>query len=214
MADNTLLFEELLDLLDGRLSPEEAARVEDLMANADDQTDARWLAAFHRLSQETILVPLPGKTRTNLTARFSQYAENRRHAAAERPGFLQRLIAVLTSDSAQQYASAGLRAGATVHLRQLIYSTDVADIVLNVQPRTQGDGFDLLGQIMPKRADFDPTTCSLQLHHEKSTTVAIDIPDELGEFSFEAPPRSGNTIIIVHDLLSITVPLPDLVREG
>lgn len=210
-TNNIITFAHLLDWIEGRLSAEDAANIEKSMttATASQRADLAWLTAFHRLSQETVLATLPDGARANLAARFSQYAENRHRSAAERPGFLQRMMAALTFDSVQQPMPEGLRSSDKAQLRQLVYSVDAVDIVLNIQPRSEDDGFDLLGQILPKRADFDLTTSSIQLRQKSGDTI-IDVPDELGEFSFQALSSSGNSITVSSDTMSIAVPLPEL----
>src|SRR5918999_2414676 len=138
-------FNRLLDWLEGRLSEGEARAVEELVAeDSAARADVAWLRAFERVSEETVIASLPDEVREELIERFEAYAEEKRH-----PGLLQRLVATLTFDSNLRPAL-GLRA-ATVpeSQRQLVYSTDAADVALHVRPHAHDGHFDLNGQIFP-----------------------------------------------------------------
>ena len=96
-ANVEIPFERLLDWVDGRLSPADAQLVERQLATASaaTQTQVRWLRAFVHLHNRVILAAPPPIVRTRVTQHFKQYAHSKR-----KPGFFQRLAAVLTFDSA------------------------------------------------------------------------------------------------------------------
>jgi hypothetical protein len=97
---------------------------------------------------------------------------------------LRRLAATLTFDSGLQPAAAGMR-GADVQepARQLIYSVEIADIALNIQPRQQSQNVDLIGQILPK-SDAPADSFSVELT-QSGMAIGSAAADDLGEFSFE-----------------------------
>jgi hypothetical protein len=178
---NVLNFGRLLDWIEGRLSAEEAAAVAQAIEQADDATRAElaWLRAFHGVSAKTLLAAPPADTHAALIQRFAEYAQRRRP-----PSLLRRLAATLTFDSGLQPAAAGVRgAGVQESARQLIYSVEIADIALNIQPRQQGQRVDLFGQILPKSGA--PTeNFSVELA-QGGVTLSSAAADEFGEFIFE-----------------------------
>lgn len=175
-------FARLADWVEGRLSEEEAQAVQEQVEVADEETRATvaWLRAFSRASEETVLASPPPEVRERLRVRFEAYAEGRRQ-----PGLLEHLVARLSFDSGLQTALAGVRTAA-VHgsPRQLIYSTDVADIALNIQKRSVGKDLDLSGQILPGE-DVAPDSFSVQLLRG-TEEVGITTTDDLGQFALES----------------------------
>lgn len=178
---NALNFGRLLDWIEGRLSAEEAAAVAQAAEQADDATRAEiaWLQAFMRVSARTVLAAPPLDTHTALVQRFAEYAQRKRP-----PSLLRRLAATLTFDSGLQPAAAGLRsAGVQDPPRQLIYSVEIADIALNIQPRQQSQNVDLIGQILPK-AGAAADSFIVELVYG-GATIGSAAADDLGEFVFE-----------------------------
>lgn len=178
---NVLNFGRLLDWIEGRLSAEEAAAVAQAVEQADDATRAEiaWLRAFRAVSAKTVLAAPPRDTHAALIERFAEYAQRKRP-----PSLLRRLAATLTFDSGLQPAAAGMR-GADVQepARQLIYSVEIADIALNIQPRQQSQNVDLIGQILPK-SDAPADSFSVELT-QSGMAIGSAAADDLGEFSFE-----------------------------
>jgi len=139
-------FTRLVDWVEGRLSEEEARAVAEEVAAAGDaaRADVAWLRAFARVSEDTVIASPPSRVRDALIERFDAYAAGKQH-----PGLLQRLVATLTFDSTLQPAP-GLRAArAQEAQRQVVYSTDAADVALILRPRASDGLLDLYGQIMP-----------------------------------------------------------------
>lgn len=203
MADHTeLTFEQLLDWVEGRLSPVEADRVEQQVSVADPsiQEQVKWLRAFIRLSDTVALLPPPPPVRTFLTQRFAEYAEARRQ-----PGFFRRLAAVLSFDSALHPASVGVRAGAGDGMRQFVFSTDVVDIALNLQPHPRQERLDLIGQILAKDDNLALETVAVQLLRDERE-VAIVMADELGEFMLESLDMGNYQLLLSTDFFEIDLP--------
>jgi hypothetical protein len=196
-------FERLADWVEGRLSEEEARAVEEHVA-ADEATLAvvGWLRAFARVSENTILDVPPQEARDELVRRFDAYAEGRRT-----PGFLQRLIANLSFDGGLQPAF-GVRSGGSQEAaqRQLIYTTDAAEIALNIRPR---DGrLDLDGQVFPADAS-DPASFSVQLL-SGADEVSFTATGELGEFGFESVAPGAYQVLVSSGRIEILIPPVEL----
>jgi len=191
-------FTRLVDWVEGRLSEEEARAVEEKVA-ADSATraDVAWLRAFARISEETVIASLPPEVREELIERFEVHAEGEQH-----PGLLQRLVATLTFDSNLRPAL-GLRAAAAPQ-RQLVYSTDAADIALHVRPHPRDGLLDLNGQIFPADG-ADSSTFGVQLL-EGASEVATTATNDLGEFAFESVSPGEYDVLASNELVEIRVP--------
>lgn len=179
---NEIAFARLADWVEGRLTEEEAKGVEGQVATAGEEirANAAWLRVFTRVSKDTVLASPPPEMREGLRARFEAYAEERRQ-----PGPLKRLMASLTFDSGLQTALAGVRTAA-VHgsRRQLVYSTDMADIALTIHKRSADKDLDLTGQILADD-ELAPEPFSVQLL-SGTKEIGITTTDDLGEFAFES----------------------------
>jgi hypothetical protein len=194
-------FTRLLDWVEGRLSEEEVRAVEEQVAAAGSATraDVAWLRAFARISEETVIASPPPEVREELIERFEAYAEGKRH-----PGLLQRLVATLTFDSNLRPAL-GLRAAtAPEPQRQLVYSTDAADVALHVRPRPHDGRFELNGQIFPS-SSADSGTFGVQLL-EGASEVATTATNDLGEFRFEAVSPGVYEVLASNERVEIRVP--------
>lgn len=198
---NEISFAHLANWLEGHLDEEEARTVEEQLGSASDATraDADWLRAFLNVSSEVELAAPPPEVRERLSRRFESYAEEKRE-----PGFFRRLMATLTFDSAAGTAMAGVRSAGAAGgeaQRQLVYSTDAADVALDI--RRRGGKLDLGGQVLPA-SDEEPGEFSVQLllGGEEFGIVAAD---ELGEFSFESVPPGVYEVVLSTDEFEITV---------
>jgi hypothetical protein len=193
-------FTRLVDWVEGRLSGEEARAVEELVAqDSVARADVAWLRAFARISEETIIASLPSEVREELIERFEAYAEGKQH-----PGLLQRLVATLTFDSNLRPAL-GLRAAAVPEpQRQLVYSTDAADVALHVRPRPHDGHFDLNGQIFPV-SSADSGTFGVQLL-EGVSEVATTATNDLNEFTFEAVSPGVYEVLASNERVEIRIP--------
>ncbi len=210
MPNSTALnFERLVNWLDGRLSEEEAAAVEKQVATADETARANiaWLRAFAKASDATTLASPPPEVRAELVRRFEAHVRERRQ-----PGFFQRLIASLTLDSGSQLVTAGLRSvDAQPSQRQLVYSTDIADVALNVQARLYDKHLDIIGQVFPSG---EAATIALASRRNRAFSVqllrdaaefGLTTTDELGEFAFEAIPPGVYEIVLSAEQAEILI---------
>ncbi|MDQ3591223.1 MAG: hypothetical protein M3392_13440 [Actinomycetota bacterium] len=198
-------FARLLDWVEGHLSEQEARVVERQVAAAGSATraDVAWMRAFARVSKDTVIAPPPSEVRDTLVERFETYAEGK-----QQPGFLERLVATLTFDSNLQPAS-GLRAASVSESqRQLVYSTDAADVAIIVRPRTRDGLLDVYGQILPSDS-ADSGVFGVQLLRGASE-VATTATNDLGEFTFEAVAPGVYEVLAGSDRVEIQLPEVEL----
>ncbi|MCL4858998.1 MAG: hypothetical protein KJZ93_06310 [Caldilineaceae bacterium] len=174
-------FARLLDWVEGRLAPDEAAMVANAVeaAGPDIAEQVAWLRSFVAASERIVFDTPPPSVRRALTARFAAYAQEKRP-----PTLFQRLAAALSFDSMQEPALAGIRSGRD-QPRQLLFATDTLDVVLDIHPRPQDDRMDLLGQILPKEGVSALQELAVQLTRDEQE-VSMTMADDLGEFSFAA----------------------------
>lgn len=186
-------FALLLDWIEGRLSEEEATRVQArLQGDAQLQADLAWIEHFTDARQRVTLATPPPRVRAVLNERFAAFAEDRRQ-----PGLIERLVGLLTFDSRAQMATAGFRSAATQGLeRQLVYSTEMAEIALNFQPDAQGEQVRLAGQIFTSMDLSGPLLIQLI---QQDAEVAHATADELGEFTLPSVPVGEYELLLSSD---------------
>lgn len=181
-APDPVDFARLADWIDGRLSDEEARTIEKEVAQAGPETQAQaaWLRAFAEARDHVTLDSPPPEVRRRLLAVFEKQTEAQEN---RRPSALRRLVASLTFDSGLPSAMAGVRGAATRgSRRQLVYTTDIADVVLNISPRDRGDNLEVEGQILPNEA-LEPDSFDVRLLRGAAEIRAAST-DDFGEFSF------------------------------
>ena len=191
-------FARLVDWVEGRVSEREARILEKQVASDTTMQDnVTWLRAFALISEATVIASPPFKVRDILVDRFEEYAAGKR-----RSGWLKRVVATLSFDS-NLHPALGLRAtGASgSQRRQFVYSSEVADVTINVRTRPHDGLADLYGQIFPVD-NTDPGAFGAQLlsgESEAATTAAND----LGEFSFRALPPGTYEVLACSDQAEI-----------
>jgi hypothetical protein len=185
-------FSELLDWLEGRLPPEEAQALAERLETADaaTQADLDWLRLFQQARQSIQSASPPSRVRETLRGRFAVYAETR-----QPPGLFQRLLATLTFDSRAQPVTAGLRSVAgDTDQRQLIYSSESAEIAVTIQPTLPDKNFTVTGQIFPLK-DMPADAFSIQLLRD-GQEVGLAAADDLGECSFKNLPAGEYSMVV------------------
>ena len=134
-----------------------------------------------------------------LMRRFEAYSSEHQH-----PGFFQRLVATLTFDSGMQVAAAGLRSAVSLSSqRQIIYTSNVADIVLNFQPRLHDKNIDIVGQFLPTDTSLTGPF-SIQLL-QGNTELKLITVDDIGEFSIESVPPGVYTMILNAEQVEVLI---------
>jgi hypothetical protein len=190
-------FGRLVDWVEGRLSEREARMVEkQVVADSTMHDNLMWLRAFALISEATVIASPPPEVRDTLIDRFGAYAAGKR-----RSGLLKRVVATLSFDSDLQPAL-GLRAtGAPGSQRQFVYSSEVADVAINLRTRPQDGLADLYGQIFPVDGT-DPGAFGAQLLNGTSE-AATTATNDLGEFSFGAVPPGTYEVLACSDQVEI-----------
>ena len=200
MADSpTPDTDRLLDWLEGKLEPEETAVfAQQIAATPALQEQVAWLQEFWQLSRTTTLAAPPPTVRQAATAAFAAYAK------AKRPStFLQTLIASLTADNWQRPTLAGARnVSLRSEPRQLIYSSDLADIALNAQMGSSGR-VDLSGQLFPLD-DSDPAEFLIQLLQD-GLEQRHAFANDLGKFSLPNLPPGTYSLLLSRPGLEIEI---------
>jgi hypothetical protein len=187
-------FSELLDWLEGKLPPEQAQAVAERLQTADaaTQDDFDWLRLFLQARRSVQFATPPPRIRETLRARFASYA-----GARLPPGLFQRLLATLTFDSWAQAATTGLRSAQRAdegQQRQLVYTTEAAEIALSIQPALPNKNLTVTGQIFPA-GDIPAHAFSVQLLRAGSE-VDLTAVDDLGEFTFTDIPGGEYEMVV------------------
>lgn len=121
----------------------------------------------------------------------------RGRGANREPSRLARVLAALTFDSLTAKPAFGLRSGATSG-RQLVYSTELADIDLRVSP--QSGEWEIAGQIL----GASQSGGSVNLESE-GFSASADL-NELAEFGFQSVPSGIYTLFVQLPELEIEIP--------
>lgn len=203
-------FAELLDWLEGRLGAEEAEQIESRLQHADGSTlaELEWLREFLDTAEQGRLAEPPPVVREALVQQFEERRRGKRG-----PGWIDRLKAVLTFDSATQLAAAGTR---SVHVRgkprQMVYDSDLAEIALNVFPNDRDQHLTLTGQVFPKRGlSIEGLSVQLVDASRFSQQSLVNL-DEIGEFTLEMIPPGRYDLYLSAEGVEIALPDIDLQR--
>jgi len=190
-------FARLLDWLEGLLDPESSAAVADaVQASPSGAEDLRWIRAFLHLSTSGVLAS-PGP---EVRGRLEQCFDARR---LQRPGPVQRLLATISFDSLAQPLLAGARSAGSPSRRHLVYSSEVADVVLDLYQVPPQCAVNISGQVLPTS-----TTAADSFLVEligATETVDATLSDETGEFDFEPVPAGEYRIVLRHEAREITI---------
>lgn len=199
---NRLSFTQLIDWLEGRL-PEDEAKVITLAVQADEsyQASVAWLRSFLGFSKSTVLTEPPADIAKEAMAYYRAFVQGKRQ-----PGWLQSLVATLTSDSWQRPSLAGVRSmDLDTVPRQLVYTVSTSDIVINIRAGTDKDTFDLIGQLFPTDGS-DPASFTVQLTlRGQELEAALTHTNKMGKFTCTRLPNGVYTLIIRGDQAEITI---------
>lgn len=184
----------LLDWLEDRLSAKEGSDlVRSIETDPALQAQVDWLRGFLQLSSVVVLADPPQEVRQAATAAFAAYAQANRP-----PSILQRLSAVLTSDSWQRLSMAGVRnVSLRSEPRQVVYSSELADVALNIQAEPSSMRFDLEGQIFALEDDAADAFVVQLLQDGVEQRLAVS--DDLGKFSLAGLPAGVYDLLVSSD---------------
>lgn len=197
-------FNRMLDWLEGRLSEEESAALEQELESADAarRAELSWLRAFLDASADFRDAAPPPALRERLRGSFRDF-----QASQPGGGFFQRIVAALTFDSQGQFAAVGIRsATAEGSRRQFLFETDIAEVVLNLQTAPEDGSLSLFGQIFPL-GEISPDAFTIQVTDADETTdFGLAVSDELGEFLIRSLPEGVHRVLIEADGYQIILP--------
>jgi anti-sigma factor RsiW len=200
MSDADNLFLHLIDLVEGRLDPQQTAQLHARVA-ADPRAavDLAWLEATIGLMRNDAAegVDAPDYV-LNRALRLIRPVV----PAARQPDLLQRIRAFLRFDSLHQALAPGMRADATP-LRQMLYTADACDIDLRIAPA--GDQLRLSGQILGSDES------GVVIVQNNQTTVEVPLND-LSEFSLPLIPAGVYTLTVRLNTFELVIEGLDLTR--
>lgn len=158
------------------------------------QQEPQWETTFAMLAERSHLQRLPEQSRQSLSAAFKQHKRERRFQ------FFKQLVGQLSFDSASTALPAGARSAASAEDRQLVFTTTLGDIAIDVS----GDnaGCMLAGQLF---LDIEDTSLLVQLVSQ-DVEVAQTVADEFGEFQFEGVPSGTYDVMIASADVDIELP--------
>ena len=196
---NKLTFEQLAAWAEGTLSETETAVINHLITRAtpDTQATAAWLQTFFRTSRAINLPAPPARLRQTLKDQFAAYAQKKRPLS-----LWQRLLANLTFDSYTQPSLAAARAAVESGTRQLLYTSNLADIALTIQPGQEP--FTLSGQIFSP--DIENLATFVVELHQNEHTLTFTVANDLGEFNFTDLHDGVYTLVIGNDSGEMQLP--------
>lgn len=109
-------------------------------------------------------------------------------------------------------ATGGVRqADAPEQQRQLVYTTDVSDIVLDLQTRSPGGDLSLDGQVFPgvDAADAEYEALRVRLLRGE-TEFGATVADEVGDFAFESVPAGVYEMLLTAERFEVLISPLDL----
>ncbi|MDP9382871.1 MAG: hypothetical protein M3Q29_22585 [Chloroflexota bacterium] len=186
-------FEQLADLVEGRLSPEARMLAQSHVSGcAACGAEARWLEHTITLMREDSSEDAPAYVVARATRMF------RPRVAAERPSIVRRLVAALRFDSAQQPLAFGVRF-VLPPPRQRLYRVDDYDVDIRIAP--EGSGHVVSGQVL------GPINGGSVYLWDAMDTVQTEL-NALEEFVLPAVSPGCYTLRI--DCGEVSVQIPDL----
>jgi len=168
--------EQVLDWLEGRLGPEDAAAVAAAVeADPELASIASWLRHYLELAATVSMDELPPRSHAFLREQFARH-----RPAPPRPH--RQLFATLRFDSAEA-RPVGVRAAPSgAGARHLVFESEELDIALDVYPAARAWAVE--GQLLP-RGDQPVTAAQVRLVGVPGGLVASSFPDSSGSFTMD-----------------------------
>lgn len=202
----SLWFARLADLVDGRLTADDAQAVEHEAGSDPRQAAAlAWLRGFRRAAATAVIADPPAQVRAALLRGFADArADSRAQAAPAGPRIVQRLRASLSFDGWGGPALGGLRGvEAAPSDRQMVYSTAPADVAIDLIA-VDGGLVQVAGQVFPDDDDSVPGTARLE---RAGQTLGVASCNDLGEFAFEPVSRTPLTVVVTLGAVELVLDL-------
>ncbi|MDP9398932.1 MAG: carboxypeptidase-like regulatory domain-containing protein [Actinomycetota bacterium] len=191
-------FEQVLDWLEGRLAPVQAARVAAAVeADPELAAVAAWLGEFRAAAAGTVLEEPPAHVHALLLRRFAAY-----RPAPPTP--LRRLRAVVSFDSSGASA-VGVRAGAAVAgQRHVVLESEAVDVALDVYDEDVARRVE--GQLLPPGTE-EIAGAEVRLLGPGGDLVAAASAGPSGVFALPPVPAGGYMLQVRWDGLVVDADL-------
>jgi hypothetical protein len=195
-------FATLVDWIDGRLSPEHADAVAAEVAQSDARTQAivDWLRSFVSVGRRLPLEEPPPIVRQRLNSYFEQWWDKDQQLHQEIAAF----DADILYDSRTAPVLAGARGTVTDSVLHLAYSTDAADLVLDVQ-RLVGHRVRIDGQVLVSGDSARPVF-EATISGPGFTLRTVD-GDVLGRFRLDDVPDTAERLVVSNGEITVTARL-------
>ncbi len=193
----------LIDWLDGRLPSEEAAELERRVDDGDEHVLAlvTWLRDFKSLSRASAVHDVPPIVRQRLSAHFDRWSEPDVGTAASGVTSTR-----LIFDSRWDLAAVGVRGVPVDHdMWHLAYSTDAADIVLDVY-QLPDDRVRIEGQVFLSDHSEQATAFEAEAVGEGVRERTVD-GDALGRFRLPSVPDRAEQLRLSNGHVVLTASL-------
>ena len=189
-------FERLLKFAEKALLPTEMAEVADHLAGCSDC--ARTIQRIERLGR---VLTSGSRVQPSERSRQEVLRAFRRAPHIKQPP--KSVIAQLVFDSLTMSPAVGLRSGVS-EVRQLLYTTDVADLDLSVSETGEGL-WTIIGQALPKGSPGSISRAVIMLI-VADKVIAQTSASELGEFVLLDVPTGTYTLVMLTPDLRVEVP--------
>ena len=197
LAPRHIPFEQLVDLAEGRLAPENSHE-----ARAHLGTCAACSGQLAEVEHLTTL--MRADTSEDAPRDVLAGAVGLFHTRPARAGLLRRVVAALSFDSGAQGLAFGVRSGQTGAPRQLIFNAGDVDVDLRLAPGAEG--WAVSGQVLGECAGG---WAELGGGEERASAARAEL-NELCEFALPAVPAGSYTLRLRLDDLLVEIPDLDL----
>jgi hypothetical protein len=209
--NNDITWEKIVDWVEGRLTNQEAQAFATALASASEATQAEaiWVRAFYKLGASVPLKDLSDSARQKLRAEFEQWSARRNvpQPLAALSRFFRVFAATLSLDS-WTMPLVGVRYGDVPRdSRQLIYTSELADIALNIRPHNREGILDLRCQVF---ASGDSSSAlnfqSISAQLIQGAVFRQTQVTDLGDFLFSQLQPGNYDLSLVSDDFEIAIP--------
>ncbi|WNV76022.1 hypothetical protein [Geodermatophilus sp. DSM 44513] len=186
-------FRDVVDWVDGGLDDQRAARVAAAVAaDPELQAAAAWYRSFRAASARMTLESPPQQVHDALLHRFAAL-----HPPA--PGFLERVRAVISFDSATAQLALGVRAADTGVGRHVVVESATVDVALDLYPEDRDVRVE--GQLLPADPEA-PARGTVRLLRDGAELAAADA-DDTGRFAL--PPVPAGAALLVAEVAGTAI---------
>ena len=184
-------FDRLIDLVEGRLSPDEQTQMQThTSACSRCATQLAWLERVIGLIRTNDYEEPPARVAADISRVFDSYSPS------PSSSLRQRIMAVLRFDSAQLPLAVGRRSGSSAE-QQLLFTADSLDLEVHIAP--SGSLWEVSGQVL--NADVHGLA-ELQGPAGEARAILNDV----GEFLLTPVPPGQYALILQLEMVEIEIP--------